>query len=84
MDDNMELALEDERGVEEFKPVKGGLRLTEDDEEDVSDDKSLNISYLEDDSPSVEEVSVHSLSLRDRGEGREARRVQKTCKSELE
>jgi hypothetical protein len=47
-------ALDDDRGMEEFKPVKGGLRLTEDDEEDLSDDKSLNISYLEDDSPSVE------------------------------
>lgn len=69
--------------MEEFKPVKGGLRLTEDDEEDLSDDKSLNISYLEDDSPSVEEISVHSLSLHERGEGREARRAQKSCKSEL-
>lgn len=59
--------------LEEFKPVKKGLRVTEDNE-DSEDEKSLNISYIESDS--VEEISMHSLSL--------APKAQKNCKNELE
>jgi hypothetical protein len=64
--------------MEDFKPVKGGLRLKEDSgEESEDEEKSVNVSYL-DDSASVEEISVHCLNL----EGKKG--VQKGCKSELE
>lgn len=75
---NTELdAEESEKAMEQFKPVKGGLKLTEDDGEPSDDEKSINVSYLEDESPSVEEISVYSLNL-------EPKKVQKGCKSELE
>lgn len=64
--------------MEDFKPVKGGLRLTDENGEESEDEKSINISYLDEDSPSVEEISVHSLNIG------EPKKIQKACKSELE
>lgn len=65
-----------EKNFEEFKPVKGRLKLTEDNEEEESEEQSGSISYLESESV-VEEVTVIEAP------SRRAKTV-KSCKDELE
>jgi hypothetical protein len=65
-----------EKNFEEFKPVKGRLKLTDDNEEEQSDDHSANISYLDSESV-VEEVTVVEPPSR-------RPKTVRSCKDELE